>query len=281
LPLSIREDQKLSPPEMPSIEGNRIPVPDLVSHEGVPTRPFVDIATSPPRLDSRRFFARCLPSALRQLRHRARPPFTTHSRGCAVRRFFGPERRASTSATYPDARARCIERMILARFGSVEASSCVARFPSVARRRATSRMNPGGESHGAGIRRRRSSFRPPPCGGGIHVGRGTRVKGCAVKASYPPRANPSSVRVTASVGRSTWRRLSSASGRPRPPSNDVPRRAPLSVGSRRLSPSRNPRGSKDGSLAPVWTDPPSRRLVETRNCFGGSRLCFPSMSASP
>lgn len=57
LPLSIREDQKLSPPEMPSIEGNRIPVPDLVSHEGVPTRPFVDIATLPPRLDSRRFFA--------------------------------------------------------------------------------------------------------------------------------------------------------------------------------------------------------------------------------
>lgn len=57
LPLSFREDRELSPPEMPSIEGNRIPVSDLVSHEGGPTRPFPDLATWPPRSGSRRFFA--------------------------------------------------------------------------------------------------------------------------------------------------------------------------------------------------------------------------------
>lgn len=45
----------------------------------------------------------------------------------------------------------------------------------------------------------------------------------------------------------------------RPPSNAAPRRATLSERSRHLSPSRNPRGSGDGSPAPVWTSAPSRR----------------------
>ena len=197
LPLSIREDPELSPPEMPSIEGNRIPVSDLVSHEGGPTRPFADLATSPPRSGSRRFFARCLP-LLPQLRHLARPLFTTLRADTAERRFLEPERRASTSATFLDARARCMS-------GLSSPASEAMRPP---RRCAISFGCPKArdEPHGSkwGVSRRRQSTPSlelptstlrwrDPCGPR------DPSEGLRLAASYPPQANPSSVRVTVAV----------------------------------------------------------------------------------
>lgn len=197
LPLSPREEQELSSPEMPSIEGNRIPVSDLVSHEGGPTRPYPDLATSPPRSGVRRFFTRCLP-LLPQLRHLARPPFTTLRADTAEERFLEPERRASTSATFQDARARCMS-------GLSSPASEAMRPP---RRCAISSGCPEArdEPHEPrwGVSRRRQStpsLELPTSTLRWKDSCGPRdpSEGLRLSASSPPQANPSSVRVAVSV----------------------------------------------------------------------------------
>lgn len=65
----VKSDGFLGPRCLPS-DGNRIPVPNLVSDDEVPIRPFFGIVISPPRPDSRRFFAhRGRPLPLGHVRH--------------------------------------------------------------------------------------------------------------------------------------------------------------------------------------------------------------------
>lgn len=106
------------------------------------------------------------------------------------RRFSEPERRASTSATFLDARARCETSGLSS--PALEAVTPPRRcaVPSVARRRATSRMNPAGESHGAGNRRRRSSFQLHLAVVGFMWAEGLERRAAPRLASSPPRATP-------------------------------------------------------------------------------------------
>jgi hypothetical protein len=231
-------------------------------------------------------FPRC---AARGLGPRSRRG-TSSVEWCA-RRFSGPERLRTTSATIParfravpnslvrnsaDARAHPFERFDprpqyrARRLGLRSRASPVSRRafgePDASIVGSPSLPFPAGEPE---------LHDPPLRVGRMQMGEETRVKDCRTSRRFPSSMALFDARVTDPSWCGIWRSPPSRQTGLRPPSNASPRRQTLSEGSRHLSPFRNPR-VVGRWLSRARLDQLSfTPLASSEHCFGQQRLLFP------
>jgi hypothetical protein len=209
---------------------------------------------------------------------------------CA-RRFSGPERRRTTSATIP-ARFRAVPNSLVRNSADARAHP-FERFDPRPQYRARrlglrSRASPVsrrafGEPDASIVGSPSPPFPakepelhdPPLRVGRMQMGEETRVKDCRTSRRFPSSMALFDARVTDPSWCGNWRSPPSRQTGLRPPSNASPRRQTLSEGSRHLSPFRNPR-VVGRWLSRARLDQLSfTPLASSEHCFGEQRLLFP------